>query len=73
MIEDYDAYFGGKISQLEYAYKSGELSLDELKTELACLDDEMTDALEDDELSCEAYEALRAEMDALPDVIVDED
>lgn len=65
MIDDYDAYFGGKIAQIEDAYKNGELTLDELKNELACLDDEMTDSLEDDELSVEAYAALRSEMDAI--------
>lgn len=41
------------------------MTLDELKNELACLDDEMTDSLEDDELSVEAYAALRSEMDAI--------
>lgn len=62
-IDEFDPYFGGKIDALKDSYLSRDIDLEELKGEFASLDDEMTDALEDDVLTCEQYVALRAEMD----------
>ena len=62
-IDEFDPYFGGKIDTLKDAYLSRDIDLEELKSEFASLDDEMTDALEDDFLTSEQYAALREEME----------
>lgn len=65
MIDDYGEYFSGRITQIEDRFKAGELTATELEDELAALDDEMTDALEDDDLSSEEYGSLVEEMERL--------
>lgn len=62
MIDDYEAYFGGKITQLQDAFTDGEKTKDELEGDFAVLDDEMTDAFEDGDLTDEAYKSLSGEI-----------
>lgn len=65
MIDDFESYFGGRLVQLEDAFRNGEKSKSELEGSIATLDDEMTDALEDDDLSSESYAGLSKEIEKL--------
>lgn len=70
-IDELEPYYGGKIDVLKSQYLSREIDREELEYELYLLDDDMTDALEDDVLSSEQYAALKEAINEVLDLDVD--